>query len=117
MSRSKIPSFIRGVTVVNPKIDRRIRGNTITNILHLRDPAPCVTILVHGVNDVGEAYPAQELGICRGLNKRLARDDLASGKYRTPRHDREDKLESDPDAAYYQRGLDDQLYTPVIPFY
>lgn len=117
MPTSKIPSFVPGVTLVNPRHDTQLRGSTKTHILHITDPAPCVTILVHGVNDAGETYPAQETGICKGLNQRLCRDDLEPGKYRLPKDDRSDKLESDPDAAYYQRGLDDQLYTPVIPFY
>lgn len=117
MPKSKIPSFIPGVTITSPRVETKLRGGTITSYLHLRDPAPCVTILVHGVNDVGEAYPTQEAGICEGLNQRLDRDDLAPGQYRLPKNDRSDKLDADPDAAYYQRGLDDQLSTPVIPFY
>lgn len=39
-------------------------------------PMPCIVILVHGVNDVGEAYQNQDEGICAGLNTRLGRDDL-----------------------------------------
>lgn len=117
MPPSKIPSFTPGVTVINPRRDSTFDGRTITHRLHLRDPAPCVTILVHGVNDAGETYPVQEAGICEGLNERLCRDDLAPGKYRLPKDDRSDPLQADPDAAYYQRGLDDGLYTPVIPFY
>lgn len=39
-------------------------------------PMPCIVILVHGVNDVGEAYENQDVGICAGLNKRLGRADL-----------------------------------------
>lgn len=37
---------------------------------------PCIVILVHGVNDVGEAYQNQDTGICAGLNERLGRTDL-----------------------------------------
>lgn len=37
---------------------------------------PCIVILVHGVNDVGEAYQNQDEGICAGLNTRLGRGDL-----------------------------------------
>ena len=39
-------------------------------------PMPCIVILVHGVNDVGEAYQNQEKGIIAGLNQRLGRNDL-----------------------------------------
>ena len=39
-------------------------------------PMPGIVILVHGVNDVGEAYQNQERGIIAGLNKRLNRSDM-----------------------------------------
>ena len=85
--KSKIPSFIPGVTLTNPRVDGRLRGDTLTSRLYVKDPAPGVTILVHGVNDVGEAYPTQEAGICEGLNQRLDRDEIVSHK--TDTHPRE----------------------------
>ncbi|URN98347.1 DUF3274 domain-containing protein [Leclercia adecarboxylata] len=39
-------------------------------------PMPGIVILVHGVNDVGEAYQNQEKGILKGLGKRLNRQDF-----------------------------------------
>ncbi|WP_159339338.1 effector protein Tle3 domain-containing protein [Leclercia adecarboxylata] len=39
-------------------------------------PMPCIVILVHGVNDVGESYQNQEKGILAGLGKRLNRQDF-----------------------------------------
>ncbi|QIR22512.1 DUF3274 domain-containing protein [Enterobacter sp. SES19] len=39
-------------------------------------PMPGIVILVHGVNDVGEAYQNQEKGILVGLSKRLNRQDF-----------------------------------------
>lgn len=48
---------------------------TIQNCAVMR-PLPCIVILVHGVNDVGEAYQDQDTGICAGLNSRLGRQDL-----------------------------------------
>ncbi|MEB5750483.1 DUF3274 domain-containing protein [Leclercia adecarboxylata] len=39
-------------------------------------PMPGIVILVHGVNDVGEAYQNQEKGILAGLGKRLNRQDF-----------------------------------------
>ncbi|EOV0634918.1 hypothetical protein ACOIKT_004252, partial [Cronobacter turicensis] len=39
-------------------------------------PMPCIVILIHGVNDVGEAYQNQEKGILAGLSKRLNRQDF-----------------------------------------
>lgn len=61
-------------------------------------PMPGIVILVHGVNDVGEAYQNQEKGIIAGLSKRLGRTDFYThewGKYRITRPGR----------------------SPVIPFY
>ncbi|MFT3849717.1 MAG: DUF3274 domain-containing protein [Propionivibrio sp.] len=78
-------------------------------------PLPGVVILVHGVNDLGVSYPAQEAGLCRGLNERLSRSDLEPAGYRLPSNDRHDALEADPDAVYYR--CDGKGYGPVIPFY
>lgn len=44
-------------------------------------PLPCIVILIHGVNDVGEAFPNLDKGICNGLNKRLGRCDLKPNKW------------------------------------
>jgi pimeloyl-ACP methyl ester carboxylesterase len=76
---------------------------------------PGVIILVHGVNDLGVSYPAQEQGLCQGLNERLWRDDMEAAGYRLPAANRDDKLEDDPDAVYFRR--DGKGYSPVIPFY
>jgi hypothetical protein len=95
-------------------------------------PLPCITILVHGVNDVGEAYDAQEQGVCRGLNARLNRShsldingltDLVPGTYRIPPTEAEEikkesaQIKKDPDAVYYRRSEDDKTWSPVVPFY
>ncbi|UTJ46183.1 DUF3274 domain-containing protein [Atlantibacter subterranea] len=61
-------------------------------------PMPGIVILVHGVNDVGEAYQNQEKGIIAGLSKRLGRTDFYAhqwGEYRITHPGR----------------------SPVIPFY
>ncbi|MDA5603594.1 DUF3274 domain-containing protein [Enterobacter sp. PI-10] len=61
-------------------------------------PMPGIVILVHGVNDVGEAYQNQEKGILAGLSKRLNRQDFYVhewGEYRIAHPGR----------------------SPVIPFY
>ena len=80
--------------------------------------APCVTILIHGVNDVGEAYPVQEAGLCAGLNQRLDRADLQPASYRLPPENRADMpLLDDPDAVYYRRQQTSNSETCVIPFY
>ena len=81
-------------------------------------PLPCYVILVHGVNDVGEAYDAQEKGLCWGLAERLDRNhDLKPFPYTLPAKDRSDKLEATPDKRYYQRTSNADSYSPVIPFY
>ncbi|WP_148059798.1 hypothetical protein, partial [Pseudomonas protegens] len=33
-------------------------------------PKPCVTIVVHGVNDLAGCYERIERGLCEGLNER-----------------------------------------------
>jgi hypothetical protein len=93
-------------------------------------PLPCITILVHGVNDVGEAYDAQETGLCAGLNARLDRahgpgphgvGDLVPAKYAmppaTPEQRRKEGIKADPDAVYFRRTADRHCWSPVIPFY
>jgi hypothetical protein len=95
-------------------------------------PLPCITILIHGVNDVGEAYDAQERGVCRGLNERLNRSyslnmngkpDLIPTTYRLPpKTEAEIKAAKkedlrNPDAVYFRRKTDLYSKSPVIPFY
>lgn len=48
----------------------------------IKRPMPCIVILVHGVNDVGEAYQNQEKGIIAGLSKRLDRADFYPHEWR-----------------------------------
>lgn len=45
-------------------------------------PMPGILILVHGVNDVGEAYQNQEKGILAGLGKRLNRQDFYAHEWK-----------------------------------
>jgi hypothetical protein len=74
-------------------------------------------ILVHGVNDLGEAFAAQEEGLCAGLNERLGRTrwDLKPGAYRFPVPGGA-QVEPHPDMVFYRRD-GGQAYSPVIPFY
>ena len=82
---------------------------------------PCITILVHGVNDVGEAFAKQEAGLCAGLNTRLDRKDILAGEWALPPtkatgdYTVED-VHPDPDKVYFQRKPD-QGTSSVIPFY
>ncbi|QPJ99863.1 DUF4150 domain-containing protein [Enterobacter mori] len=69
------------------------------------EPAmPCIVILVHGVNDVGEAYQNQDEGICKGLNTRLGRTDLNPHTW--------------PAETFMISDVGDNVAnSPVIPFY
>ncbi|MDX6021151.1 hypothetical protein SIL08_12810 [Scandinavium sp. V105_16] len=71
-------------------------------------PMPCIVILVHGVNDVGEAYQNQEKGIIAGLSKRLARTDLYAHGWR-------DFIMMHNEEA--QKKIKEPGRSPVIPFY
>ncbi|HJV25933.1 MAG TPA: DUF3274 domain-containing protein [Aromatoleum sp.] len=74
-------------------------------------PMPGVVILVHGVNDVGEAYATQARGLCAGLNLRLGRQDLTPGDWDIPKACKNNRITS------YERRADAQGYNPIIPFY
>ncbi|MCB1950693.1 MAG: DUF3274 domain-containing protein [Zoogloeaceae bacterium] len=74
-------------------------------------PMPGIIILVHGVNDVGEAYATQAKGLCEGLNLRLGRNDLTPGNWDIARACRDNRV------ASYERRADQQGYNPIIPFY
>lgn len=71
-------------------------------------PMPCIVILVHGVNDVGEAYQNQETGIIEGLKKRLDRSDLYAHEWR-------DFIAMHNEDA--QKKICAPGRSPVIPFY
>ncbi|EPH9682761.1 DUF3274 domain-containing protein [Klebsiella michiganensis] len=71
-------------------------------------PMPCIVILVHGVNDVGEAYQNQENGIIAGLSKRLNRTDLYA-------HEWKDFMMMRNEEA--QKKIAAPGRSPVIPFY
>ncbi|WP_293934661.1 DUF3274 domain-containing protein [Iodobacter sp.] len=76
---------------------------------------PGVVILVHGVNDMGVSYAAQDIGLCAGLNERLDRPDLFPNDFRLPSDD--DKAVEDPDAIYFRRIKNDKTNSPVIHFH
>lgn len=71
-------------------------------------PMPCIVILVHGVNDVGEAYQNQDNGIIAGLSKRLNRTDLYA-------HEWKDFMMMRNEEA--QKKIAAPGRSPVIPFY
>jgi pimeloyl-ACP methyl ester carboxylesterase len=90
-----------------------------TAAIPIKRNMPCITILVHGVNDVGEAFAKQEAGLCAGLNTRLDRKDILAGDWALPpemdKYSEKDVL-ADPDKVYFQRKPD-QGTSSVIPFY
>ncbi|WP_078121810.1 T6SS effector phospholipase Tle3 domain-containing protein [Thiosocius teredinicola] len=92
--------------VTTPKV-----GETDQVDIRFKRPMPGIIILVHGVNDVGEAYPTQADGLCQGLNIRLGRDDLTPGEWDVPRACKDNRVVS------HERRAEAQGYNPIIPFY
>lgn len=96
-------------------------GNPVKCVA-IQNAMPCITILVHGVNDIGEAYPYQEEGLCNGLNTRLCRADMKTGEWVKPPPPENGKkytdgdVHPDPDKVYFQRKPD-MATSMVIPFY
>ncbi len=94
-------------------------------------PKPCVTIVVHGVNDLAGCYERIERGLCQGLNERLDMPQtlpngatnpgyLISAGYSLPSDD--DGKATNPDAVYYRRKFSASsdggaIRSVVIPFY
>ncbi|MEL4867825.1 DUF3274 domain-containing protein [Pantoea agglomerans] len=84
-------------------------------------PMPGIVILVHGVNDVGEAYQNQERGIIEGLKKRLGRDDLWPHAWEEKTYkirNADGVMEDCPDSQKKQMICSNTpVRSPVIPFY
>ena len=89
----------------------RVKGSDPICKMPMRRPLPGIVILVHGVNDIGEAYPTQAAGICEGLNLRLGRKDITAGTWDVPRSCPEQRR------ASFERRADAQGYNAIIPFY
>jgi hypothetical protein len=113
----------------DPKENKIVKGHEVqwlmpgggVSLVALARPAPCIVILVHGVNDIGEAFPFQEQGICAGLNKRLFRgNDMFPAHYTLPPtlkeggHFAASDVSDDPDKVYFARVS--STSSPVIPF-
>lgn len=103
-------------------------GAMLTSNIEASRPLPCVVILIHGVNDVGEAFENQDKMICEGLNRRLGRKDLKPNKWRwaqTSADDFSPRIQMLPE---WQENVDQikpplkpktvkhKSYSPVIPF-
>jgi len=101
----------------------------------LQAPRPCITILVHGVNDLAGVYADIEQGICQGLTERLDHlttkrggpnlGALVPATYSLPTKDHskpDPNSKLDPDAVYYRRkpgvaANGGPTRSVVIPFY
>ena len=103
-------------------------GAMLTSNIEASRPLPCVVILIHGVNDVGEAFENQDKMICEGLNRRLGRKDLKPNKWRwaqTSADDFSPRIQMLPE---WQETVDQikpplkpktvkhKSYSPIIPF-
>ncbi len=86
----------------------------------LQPPLPCIVIVVHGVNDVGEAYENQDKGICNGLNTRLGRSDLHAHNWKELEFkisDTEGNITTKTCTVQDQTCIGVVNRSPVIPFY
>lgn len=95
---------VRSIDTTSPRLNPEIK-------VYFKRPMPCVVILVHGVNDIGEAYATQASGICAGLNLRLGRQDLTPGEWDTP------KACLAQGNYNYARVASKMGRSPIIPFY
>ncbi|MBY0241047.1 MAG: DUF3274 domain-containing protein [Burkholderiaceae bacterium] len=82
----------------------------------VRRALPGNVIVIHGVNDVGTGYDTVEQGLCKGLEERLHRT-FKAGSYRMPGKADKETVETDPDAVFFKRSVDETTDSPVIPFY
>lgn len=86
----------------------------------VKPPMPCIVILVHGVNDVGEAFENQDKGICKGLNERLGRTDLHAHAWKPHEFmisDVDGNLRTETCSLENQTCIGVVNRSPVIPFY
>ncbi|KKY75871.1 T6SS effector phospholipase Tle3 domain-containing protein [Klebsiella michiganensis] len=116
MSDIRNPKFLSVGDICRP-VDS---GKMLVQDCEVESPLPCIVILVHGVNDVGEAYQNQDEGICQGLNERLGRDDLHPHDWKA-----HEFMISDPDGNISATTCPQEKQTcigvvnrsPTIPFY
>jgi hypothetical protein len=88
-------------------------GAMLTCKVPVKRPMPCTVIVIHGVNDDGQFFPVVDEWICKGLNKRLGRDDLFPHKWGSWSKGSEETLPPlARSAAVVEEGR-----SPVIPFH
>ena len=102
-------------------ICRPVDGGEMTvQLCAVKPPLPCIVILVHGVNDVGEAYENQDTGLCAGLNDRLGRTDLHPHEWKTHEFmisDADGRVLTKTCSVTDQTCVGEVNRSPVIPFY
>lgn len=76
--------------------------------VEIKRPMPCIVILIHGVNDVGEAFQNQEQGIIAGLNERMGRTDMYPHEWHQYKMDT---------GEGEQQQVKMPGRSPIIPFY
>ncbi|MDF7669694.1 hypothetical protein PT276_00505 [Orbaceae bacterium ESL0721] len=86
-------------------------GRMTTCFVSIPNPLPCVVILIHGVNDIGEAFENLDKGICAGLNQRLGRNDLKPNTWKITGDEKDAEIFS-PQVTIVEEG-----FSPVIPFF
>lgn len=108
MENSTKPYRKRVVIENDPAVHADLGLTAQTCNIGVPRPMPCIVILVHGVNDVGEAYENQERGIVAGLGRRLSRSDFYPHEWREflPVHN-----------SQAQKKICAPGRSPVIPFY
>ena len=95
-------------------------GEMTVQLCAVKPPLPCIVILVHGVNDVGEAYENQDTGLCAGLNDRLGRTDLHPHEWKTHEFmisDADGRILTKTCSVTDQTCVGEVNRSPVIPFY
>jgi len=95
-------------------------GEMSVQLCGIQPPLPCIVIVIHGVNDVGEAFENQDVGICAGLNTRLGRTDLHHHDW-IPNvfkiSDADGNITTKTCAVQAQTCVGVVNRSPVIPFY
>ena len=103
-------------------------GAMLTTNIEASRPLPCIVILIHGVNDVGEAFENQDKMICEGLNRRLARKDLKPNKWQWAQTTADDFSPRIQMLSEWQETVEPKepqlkpktvkhkSYSPIIPF-
>lgn len=84
-------------------------GNPVVCKIASCRPLPCLVIVIHGVNDIGEAFQNLDEGICSGLNQRLGRTDIVPNTWKV--------TGLEPEHFMPRITITEEGYSPTIPFF